>query len=76
MTFETLKKYKDMFIEQYDYSHQSDKMVWFHGVQLKEISGISFHFADSVIFEYSEDTLNILIYQESTSNPIEIKNLV
>ena len=76
MNFETLKKYKDMFIENYDYSQQSEGMVWFHGVQLKEIPNVSFHFADSVIFEHTDRELNISIYQEALSTPIEIKNLV
>lgn len=76
MNFERLKEYKEMFIENYDYSHQSDGMVWFHGVQLKDISNVPFHFADSVVFEYGDDELNVSIYQEALSKPIEIKNLI
>lgn len=76
MNFETLKKYKDMFIENYDYSHQSESMVWFHDVQLKDIPNISFHFADIVVFDYTDNILNVSIYQEQLSKPIEIKNLI
>lgn len=76
MNFETLKKYKDMFIEEYDYSQQSDGMVWFHDVQLKDIPNVPFHFADSVVFEYTDTNLDVSIYQEKLSEPIEIKNLI
>lgn len=76
MNFEILKKYKDMFIENYDYSHQSEGMVWFHDVQLKDVPDIHFHFADIVVFDYTEGVLNISIYQERLLNPIEIKNLI
>jgi hypothetical protein len=76
MDFETLKRYKDLFIESYDYSHQTDGVVWFHDVQLKELANVSFHFADSVVFDYTEDVLDISIYQERLSEPIEIKNLI
>ena len=76
MNFEKLKYYKDMFIEDYDYSHQSEGMIWFHDVRLKDIPNVSFHFADSVIFEHTEDSLDISIYQDKLSEPIEIKNLI
>lgn len=76
MDFETLKRYKDLFIESYDYSHQTEGMVWFHDVQLKDITNVPFHFADSVVFDYTEDVLNVSIYQERLSEPIEIKNLI
>ena len=76
MDFETLKRYKELFIENYDYSQQSEGMIWFHDVQLKDISGVPFHFADSVVFEYSNDVLDVSIYQERLSEPIEIKNLI
>ena len=38
MDFETLKRYKELFIESYDYSHQMEGTVWFHDVQLKDIT--------------------------------------
>ena len=76
MNFETLKRYKELFIESYDYSQQSQGMIWFHDVQLKDISNVPFHFADSVVFDYTEDILNVSIYQERLSEPIEIKNLI
>ena len=76
MNFETLKKYKDMFIEDYDYSQQSEGMVWFHDVQLKDIPNVPFHFADSVVFEHTDTCLDVSIYQEQLSEPIEIKNLI
>ena len=75
---ESLKIYKDMFIDNYDYSTNSFGVVTFYGVQLKDIPQVSFHFADMVVFEYNARELNISIYQDRTSNelPIEIKNLV
>ena len=76
MNFETLKKYKDMFIESYDYSHQSEGMVWFHDVQLRDVANVPFHFADIVVFDYTENVLDVSIYQERLSKPIEIKNLI
>ena len=76
MNFETLKKYKDMFIEDYDYSQQSEGMIWFHDVQLKDIPNVPFHFADSVVFEHTDTSLDVSIYQEKLSEPIEIKNLI
>ena len=76
MDFETLKSYKDMFIENYDYANQSDGVVWFHDVQLKDIPNVPFHFADSVVFEHTDRELNVSIYHEALSTPIEIKNLV
>ena len=76
MNFETLKKYKNMFIEDYDYSQQSEGMVWFHDVQLKDIPNVPFHFADSVVFEHTDTNLDVSIYQEKLSEPIEIKNLI
>lgn len=77
MDFERLKYYKELFIENYDYSQQSENMVWFHDVQLKDVPReVTFHFADSVVFEYDENVLNISFYQEKLSKPIELKNLI
>ena len=76
MNFETLKKYKDMFIENYDYSQQSEGMVWFHGVQLKDIPNVSFHFADDVLFEYTDTELRVTIHRSKDEEPISIENLI
>jgi hypothetical protein len=51
-------------------------MVWFHDVQLRDITNGPFHFADIVVFDYTENVLDVSIYQERLSKPIEIKNLI
>lgn len=79
MNMESLRTYKDMFIDNYDYSTTSNGVVTFYGVQLKDnIPQVSFHFADMVVFEHNNKGLNISIYQDRTANeePIEIKNLI
>ena len=76
MDFETLKKYKELLIENYDYSQQSDGMVWFHGVQLKDIPEVPFHFADDVLFEYTDVELKVTIHRSKDEEPIIIENLI
>ena len=79
MDMKTLRTYKDMFIDNYDTSNITNGVVTFYGVQLKDnIPQVSFHFADMVVFEYDENTLNISIYQKKKKKiePIEIKNLI
>ena len=79
MNMETLRIYKDMFIDNYDTSNISNEVITFYGVQLKDnIPQVSFHFADMVVFDYDNEKLNISIYQDvsSKTEPIEIKNLI
>lgn len=76
MDFERLRYYKDLLIENYDYAQTTEGMVWFQGVLLKDIAEVPFHFADSVLFEHTDDSLDVFIYQESMGNPIIIKNLI